>query len=54
MKTLISVIIFFFLINPLWAESITLKTQEGKQFPVKFSVSQTNSAPTVLVRWINN
>ena len=48
MKTLISVIIFFFLINPLWAESITLKTQEGKQFPVKFSVSQTNSAPTVL------
>ena len=48
MKTIISVIIIFFVINPLWGESITLKTQEGKQFPVQFSVSQTNSAPTAL------
>ena len=48
MKTIISVIIIFFVVNPLWGESITLKTQEGKQFPVQFSVSQTNSAPTAL------
>ena len=48
MKTLISVIIIFFVISPVWAESTTLKTKEGKQFPVQFSVSQTNSAPTAL------
>ena len=48
MKTLISVIIIFFVISPVWAESTTLRTKEGKQFPVQFSVSQTNSAPTAL------
>ena len=48
MKTLISVIIIFFIISPVWAENITLKTKEEKQFPVQFSVSQTNSVPTVL------
>ena len=48
MKTLISVIIIFFVISPAWAESIILKTKEEKQFQVKFSVSQTNSAPTAL------
>ena len=48
MKILISVIIIFFVISPAWSESITLKTKEEKQFPVQFSVSQTNSAPTAL------
>ena len=48
MKILISVIIIFFVISPVWAESTNLKTKEGKQFPVQFSVSQTNSAPTAL------
>ena len=48
MKTLISVIIIFFVISPAWAESIILKTKEEKQFQVQFSVSQTNSAPTAL------
>ncbi len=36
------------MISPVWAESTTLKTREGKQFPVQFSVSQTNNAPTAL------
>ena len=48
MKSLISVIIIFFVISPVWEESITLKTKEGKQSPVQFSLSQTNSAPTAL------
>ena len=48
MKTLISVILIFFVISPARAESIILKTKEEKQFPVQFSVSQTNSAPTAL------
>ena len=48
MKTLIRVIMIFFVISPAWPENITLKTKEGKQFPVKYSVSQTNSAPTAL------
>ena len=48
MKSLIGVIIIFFVISPAWAESIILKTKEGKQFPAQFSVSQTNSAPTAL------
>ena len=48
MKPLISVILIFFVISPARAESIILKTKEEKQFPVQFSVSQTNSAPTAL------
>ena len=48
MKTLITVIIFFFVISPAWAESIILKTKEEKQFPVQSSVSQTISAPTAI------
>ena len=48
MKTLISFMTIFFVISPAWAESIILKTKEEKQFPVQFSVSQTNSAPTAL------
>ena len=48
MKTLISVIIIFFVISSAWAESVILKTKEEKQFQVQFSLSQTNSAPTAL------
>ena len=48
MKTLISVILIFFVISPARAESIILKTKEEKQFPVQFSVSKTNGAPTAL------
>ena len=48
MKPLVSVILIFFVISPARAESIILKTKEEKQFPVQFSVSQTNSAPTAL------
>ena len=48
MKKMMSVILIFFVINPLWAESITLRTQEGKKFPIQFSVSKTNNVPTAL------
>ena len=48
MKRLISVVLFFFIIEPLRAESITLSTQEGKKFLVQFSTSKNNNVPTAL------